>query len=203
MSRSLPHLLALLAILTLAQAAAADEPGQDDSAPDPPAATQPQVVLFMTSWCHYCRLTSSYLREKGVSFVERDIEADRTAMAAYFKAGGGGGVPMVVIGDTAIMGFDTGAIDRALAALPPAEDEPETEEPTPSPKAPPGGKWPRKTIRGELTDIAGDVHEPEVTFITTRRDVLDEVETDLSRSFVGEIIGETPDVEEEEVEEKD
>jgi glutaredoxin len=189
--------LLLAALLAVAPAASADEPAPDG----PAAAAEPTVVLYMTSWCHYCRLTTAYLRNKGVSFVEKDIEADRDALNDYRDAGGGGGVPMVVIGETSIMGYDTGAIDRALAALPPTHDAPgtqapETEEPTPTEKSPPGDKWP-KTVRGETIDIGGDVHEPQVVFIGTREDVLEEVEATRPQDPIEAVVGSKPDDEEE------
>ncbi len=191
MSRSLRPLLVLVAALAVAPVVHADEPATGE-----PAAEQPTVVLFVTSWCHYCRLTSTYLRDKGVTFVEKDIEADRQALTDYFNAGGGGGVPMVVIGETAIMGYDTAAIDRALAAGTPAEAPPEPEEPTPNPKTPPDGKWPKR-VQGETIDIGGDVHEPEVTFIVTRQDVLEDVEMQLSHDPLDGIVP-GPETEEEE-----
>ncbi len=197
MSRSLRTPLLLAALLAVAPAASADEPATDG----PVAAAEPSVVLYMTSWCHYCRLTSTYLRNKGVRFVEKDIEADRNALSDYFSAGGGGGVPMVVIGGTSIMGYDTGAIDRALAALPPAQEAPgtptpQTEEPTPTEKSPPGDKWP-KTVQGETIDIGGDVHEPEVVFIGAREDVLEDVEATRAQDPIEEIVGPKPDDDEE------
>lgn len=193
MSRSLRAPLLLAALLAVAPAASADEPATGG----PSAAAEPAAVLYMTSWCHYCRLTSTYLRNKGVRFVEKDIEADRDALNDYFGAGGGGGVPMVVIGETSIMGYDTRAIDRALAALPPAEEVPEAkapegEEPTPAPKTPPSGKWP-KAVQGETMDIGGTVHEPEVVFIGARDDVLEEVEATMPQDPIEEMAGPKPE----------
>ena len=200
MSRSLHPLIALIVALAAAPGAHADEPGTGTPATEQPAADQPNVVLYMTSWCHYCRLTSTYLRNKGVTFTERNIEDDRQALTDYFSAGGGGGVPMVVIGETAIMGYDTAAMDRALAAQPPPDAPPAPEEPTPNPKTPPDGKWPKR-VQGETIDIGGDVHEPEVTFIVTRQDVLEEVEMQLSHDPLAGIAPAKPEQVEEEEEE--
>ena len=174
----------LMALILLAPVSAvlADEP------PEP----GPQVKLFMTSWCHYCRLTSQFLRSKGVTFTEHDIESDPKALSEYLAIGGGSGVPLVVIGDERVLGYDVAAMERALAALPqPAEEPsaPPTPQPEeqPAPEKKPDGKWP-KTARMDEIDIFGDVHEPEVTYITTRDDVADEVELELTRSFVGELV---------------
>lgn len=69
------------------------------------------VEIFITSWCPYCRKATSYLTEKGIPFVARDIEADGKAKQRY-KELGGRGVPLIVIGAQKIYGFDPRAIDQ-------------------------------------------------------------------------------------------
>ena len=42
-------------------------------------------------------------------------------------------------------------------------------------------------------DIFGEVPEPEVTFVITRDDVADDVELQLERTFLGELVEHTPE----------
>jgi glutaredoxin len=191
MLRAIIATLFIAPLLTFAMPAMAGDPE--------PAATDagPKVVLYVTSWCSYCRLTSNWLTERGVPFEEKDIETDREALTAYYKAGGNGGVPMVVIGGESIMGYDQQAMARALEAAPSTAEDPK-------PDAEPGKdtnnpKWPKQTGEADVSReepgiiIFGDVHEPEVTFITTRDDVADEVELQLERTFLGELVAHTPE----------
>ncbi len=79
------------------------------SKPDP-------VILYMTSWCPYCRKTAAYLKRKGVDFVEKDIEKDpRAAQEVIRKARGYGGVPVVDIDGTIIQGYSPERMEAALA----------------------------------------------------------------------------------------
>lgn len=83
------------------------------------SAASGEIVVFGASWCGACRQAESYLRERGVAFVERDIEQDpaarqdmmRRARAAGISANG---IPIIDIRGRVLQGFDAGAIDRAL-----------------------------------------------------------------------------------------
>ena len=44
------------------------------------AATNP-VIVYSTTWCAYCKMLKAYLSDKGVEWVEKDIEADPAAHA--------------------------------------------------------------------------------------------------------------------------
>lgn len=74
-----------------------------------------QVILYSTSWCGYCRRARAYFNQKGVAFVEKDVERDAMASReVQNKTGGYSGVPVIDIDGTIIQGFDIGAIERAL-----------------------------------------------------------------------------------------
>ena len=186
MARWLPWLAIVL--VTLALGAKADPPA------DTTADGEPQVILYMTSWCHYCRLTADFLGGTGVTYSERNIETDSKALSEYMAAGGNGGVPLVVIGDTKIMGYDVAGMERALATLGPKTDVPPSEEPAPPPEpAPPKkpeGKWP-KAVQG--IDIVGDVHEPEVHYIISREDVSDVATLELDHDPIQAVLGPVED----------
>jgi len=84
-----------------------------------PARAKVRVLLYTAPWCGFCRKAAAYLREKGIAFVERDIEASRSAAVELdrkLRAAGlvGGGVPVLDIGGTIVIGFDRSRIDRLL-----------------------------------------------------------------------------------------
>ena len=93
------------------QRAAAEEAGELTDA----ELEELDIVLYSTSWCGYCRKARRYFQDKGYPFVEKDIEQDRAAAAAFQQiAGRRGGVPVIVINGQVLRGFSPGHIDRAV-----------------------------------------------------------------------------------------
>lgn len=93
--------------------------GPEASAAETPA-VQPEerVVLYMTSWCGYCRRTSQLLTTLGVPFVEKDIEKDLQAAEDYRKkAGGYRGVPVLDVGGRIVRGYRPTLIHKYVAKL--------------------------------------------------------------------------------------
>lgn len=89
------------------------------------AVASSEVIVFGASWCGACRETEAYLRERGVAFVERDIERDpgaredmqqRAARAGISPRG----IPVTDFRGRIIQGFDRGALDRAIRETAPA-----------------------------------------------------------------------------------
>lgn len=75
-----------------------------------------KAVLFSTSTCPWCSRAKRYLKEKGVSVKEINVERDGRAARDMVKKTGQMGVPVIKIGSEWIVGFDRQRIDRALAA---------------------------------------------------------------------------------------
>lgn len=80
-----------------------------------------EVVIYGASWCGACRSAAAFLRERGVAFVERDVEREpgaREAMQEAAEAAGvrPSGIPVIDFGGRIIQGFDRGALERAIAA---------------------------------------------------------------------------------------
>ncbi len=83
-------------------------------------ATKKVVVVYGASWCGACQKTRAYLKNKGIAFVDKDIDNDSSAAremrAKLAKAGiQGQGIPVIDVGGELMMGFDPNAIERALS----------------------------------------------------------------------------------------
>ena len=83
----------------------------------PPGATDPagnpnQIILYRTASCSPCQQAASYLQQKSIPYIERDVQTSRDALAQY-KQLGGGGVPLILFGRASQRGFSPTAIDRA------------------------------------------------------------------------------------------
>jgi len=86
-------------------------------------ASEEKTVRFYTaSWCGVCRKARSFMKKEQIPFVEKDIEKDsgargeleRAAKKAGLPASSLNGVPIFVIGQEMISGFDPSRI-RQLA----------------------------------------------------------------------------------------
>lgn len=78
----------------------------------------PNVTIYSTSWCGYCKMAAKYLGDKSIQFKEKNIETDAEAYKELMGKIGGDfrGVPVIDIDGQIVLGFDRPKIDAALAA---------------------------------------------------------------------------------------
>jgi glutaredoxin len=69
------------------------------------------VIMYSTSWCGYCKKAARHFRQKKIPFTEYDIEKSARAAREYKKLRGRG-VPVILIGDRRMNGFDARTFDR-------------------------------------------------------------------------------------------
>ena len=80
-----------------------------------PLVKRDELVLYTTSWCGYCRQARKYLNDRGISYVEKDIEKDRFANSE-FQRFGPRGVPLLVRnGEDTRRGFSPQSYDHFFA----------------------------------------------------------------------------------------
>jgi glutaredoxin len=78
--------------------------------------TAPQVDLYVTSWCPYCKKAMAFLRKNNIAFNTYDIEQDASAAARKKDLDPGyGGIPLAIINGTTIRGFSESSYQQALA----------------------------------------------------------------------------------------
>ena len=100
----------------MAAAADAKKRGRsDDVAPS----RSGDVVVYSTAWCGYCRKAKAWLKKKGISYTEKDIEKDPDAAAELAsKAAAAGvqpnGVPVIDARGTLVLGFDEQRLEQLL-----------------------------------------------------------------------------------------
>jgi glutaredoxin len=75
--------------------------------------SQPEVHLYATDWCGYCKATRQFFNVNGIRYVEHDIEKSSDALLMHRKLGGNG-VPLVVIGDEVIRGYNEATMRELL-----------------------------------------------------------------------------------------
>ncbi len=75
---------------------------------------QPKVIVFSTPTCSWCRRVKQYFREHQVKFRDIDVSKDQSAANDMVRRTGQSGVPVILIDNRPIIGFDKGQIDRLL-----------------------------------------------------------------------------------------
>ena len=75
--------------------------------------SQPRVIIFTSSSCPWCNRVKQYLREKRFRFREVNVERDPEG-ARELRRRNIMGVPVVLINNHPIVGFDQMKIDKLL-----------------------------------------------------------------------------------------
>lgn len=73
-----------------------------------------EVKVYTSNTCPHCTMAKDYLKEKGIEFNEKNVQTDAAARDELISMGYTG-VPVLVIGEEEIVGFDRARIDAALA----------------------------------------------------------------------------------------
>jgi len=81
----------------------------------PGAGDPTRVVMVSAEWCGYCQRQLADFRAAGVPFIELDFDRaeGRKAVASL----GGRGVPMTVIGNEVIHGYNRPQLQQHLTAI--------------------------------------------------------------------------------------
>ena len=72
------------------------------------------VFLYATDWCGNCKMTRAFLRKNQIPFFEYDVEKSPEGQRQY-KALQGNGVPLLLVKNNVIRGYNPQAIKKALA----------------------------------------------------------------------------------------
>lgn len=76
--------------------------------------TQPKVIMFSTPTCTYCNQAKRYFRENKIRFRDVDVSRDTRAAADLQRRTGQTGVPVIMINNRPIVGFDKSKINQML-----------------------------------------------------------------------------------------
>lgn len=71
------------------------------------------VLVYTSNTCGYCHEVKKYLDEIGVSFEEKNVSTDMEARKELMSKGFMG-VPVVVIDEEYVQGFDKPKLDELL-----------------------------------------------------------------------------------------
>jgi alkyl hydroperoxide reductase subunit F len=66
-----------------------------------------KVIVYSTKDCPYCRMAKVFLEKHGILFEEIDVGADYSAAKKMTELSGQRGVPVIVVDNEVIVGFDS------------------------------------------------------------------------------------------------
>ncbi|HID40524.1 MAG TPA: NrdH-redoxin [Calditrichaeota bacterium] len=75
---------------------------------------QPKVIIFTTPTCSFCNQAKRYFREKKIKFRDVDVSRDTKAATDMQRRTGQTGVPVILINNRPIVGFDKPKINQML-----------------------------------------------------------------------------------------
>ena len=73
----------------------------------------PRITLYSTSKCPACRQARAYLKQRGLTFQELDVSTNLRAQKALSRFGTRS-VPVILIGDARVEGFDLRRLESLL-----------------------------------------------------------------------------------------
>lgn len=72
------------------------------------------VVIYSTPSCGYCKLAKTFFTEHNVAYTEKDVASDEAARDEMIAKTNQMGVPVILIDDAVVIGFDKGKLSQLL-----------------------------------------------------------------------------------------
>ena len=77
-----------------------------------------KVVVYSTPTCHFCNLAKDFLKTNNIPFESFDVSTDRVRQAEILEKTGQMGVPVILVDDQVIVGFDKTKLISLLSIQP-------------------------------------------------------------------------------------
>jgi len=79
-------------------------------------AQKPDIVMLGAWWCTYCYQAKKYFQHNDINYCEYDMENTIIGKQLYEESGGGA-VPILLIGQYRLQGFNQRQIEEAISLL--------------------------------------------------------------------------------------
>ena len=73
-----------------------------------------KVVIYSTPTCHFCAMAKEYFNQNNIAYESYDVLSDTARRSEMLDKSGQMGVPVIIIDDQIIVGFDKPKIAKAL-----------------------------------------------------------------------------------------
>lgn len=78
-------------------------------------ATRPEIKMYVTDWCGYCKQARAYFTRNGIRYTELDVDKSAAARAEY-QGMGARGVPVILVGTQRMNGYSEERLAQMLKA---------------------------------------------------------------------------------------
>jgi len=72
------------------------------------------VTIYSTPSCHFCHMAKEYFKANSVAYTEHDVAADAEQRKAMIDKSGQMGVPVIIIDNELVIGFNKPIIAKLL-----------------------------------------------------------------------------------------
>lgn len=83
-----------------------------------------EVKMYSTPTCHYCHIAEAFFAENNIAFTKYDVSTDVEKRAEMMDKTGQMGVPVIMIGEKIVIGFNEAKIREFLAEEDTQEEAP-------------------------------------------------------------------------------
>lgn len=73
-----------------------------------------KVTIYSTQTCHFCHMAKDFFKEKNIAFEDFDVGVDTVKRQEMVQKSGQMGVPVIMIDDQLIVGFNKPKIVELL-----------------------------------------------------------------------------------------
>ena len=80
-----------------------------------------KVTVYSTQQCQYCRMAKAFLDKHGVPYESIDVGSDSKAAEKMIALSGQRGVPVIVVDDEVIVGFDSQRLNELFGEASPED----------------------------------------------------------------------------------
>ena len=75
------------------------------------------VTIYSTPTCHFCRIEKDFFKANNVAYTEYDVAGNLEKRKEMIEKSGQMGVPVIIIDNELIVGFDKPQISKMLGLI--------------------------------------------------------------------------------------
>ncbi|OGI89408.1 NrdH-redoxin [Candidatus Nomurabacteria bacterium RIFCSPLOWO2_01_FULL_40_15] len=72
------------------------------------------VTIYSTPSCHFCHMAKEFFKANNVAYTEHDVAGNAEKRKEMIDKSGQMGVPVILIGEDMVIGFDKPQITKLL-----------------------------------------------------------------------------------------
>lgn len=74
-----------------------------------------KVTIYSTPTCQYCEQAKEYMKEHEIDYKEYDVSSDTDRRKEMIEKSGQMGVPVIIIGDDLMVGFEQDRFEQMVS----------------------------------------------------------------------------------------